>query len=83
MAILYAMKICRIILQSMNYTKMFHNTCNALTFIQYSCCRGFMKISEDYKNLIAARDEPILLFSHLFFFPAILLFSTYFSEYFA
>ena len=25
------------------------------------------------------RDKPILLFSHLFSFPAILLFSTYFS----
>ena len=35
------------------------------------------------KQNALSRDEPILLFSHLFFFPTILLFSTYFSEYFA
>jgi len=32
---------------------------------------------------IIARDKSILLFSHLFFFPAILLFSTYYAQYFA
>ena len=29
------------------------------------------------------RDQSILLFSHLFFFPAILLFFTYYAPYFA
>ena len=41
------------------------------------------------KELVYAESEQVLgmslfcFFSHLFFFPAILLFSTYFSEYFA
>ena len=32
---------------------------------------------------VGTRDEPILLFFHLFFFPAIVLFFTYFAQYFA
>ena len=65
------------------------------TGIVVSCCRH--QIAQKALNImleekcsqlcvymtLVYRDEPILLFSRSFFFPAILLFSTYFSEYFA
>ena len=45
---------------------------NSIECLEFSTC-----------ILARVRDEPILLFSHLFFFLAILFFPTYFAQYLA
>ena len=55
----------------------------AMCNVEYEGKHYVLPIVVISRNGPTFRDEPILLFSYLFFFPAILLFSTYFSEYFA
>ena len=67
-----------------------------LTYVKETTYSLFLSIEVELRECLPAltglelsntdvmiRDEPILLFSHLFFFLAILLFSAYFSQYFA
>ena len=42
-----------------------------------------VQMCRDKCTMLRTKDQSILLFSHLFFFPAILLFFTYYAPYFA